>query len=280
MSGCTAGRRATAALWTSNGSRHGRQGDRALKQHLATVEGSAEPMPGFRLLLLECPALAESARPGQFVMARAGEAHDPYLRLPLPIHRFREGGIALLFRPSQPGYAWLGTRHPGDVLDLLGPGGTGFALPSGVANVALICQGAALAPLVGVLDRVSGPTQLILGVATAAQAYPRELLPTDVEYAPHVGFALGDAFWQAVTGACRWANHVYAAGPTPMLRQLLRIWESTHLRPQPEACQAWVEADLACGMGVCDGCLIETRRGPRRVCTDGPAFNLIDLVLE
>ena len=115
-----------------------------MKQHLAVIEGSAEPMPGFRLLLLECPALAEGARPGQFVMARASAGHDPYLRLPLPIHRFREDGIALLFRPSQPGHSWLGARRPGDTLDLLGPGGAGFAIPSGAANVAVICQGTGL----------------------------------------------------------------------------------------------------------------------------------------
>lgn len=251
-----------------------------MKQHLAVVEGSAEPIPGFRLLILECPALAGGARPGQFVMVRSGEGYDPYLRLPLPIHRFRDGGIALLFRPSRPGHSWLGARRTGDTLDLLGPGGVGFAMPSGAANVAAICQGTGIAPLVGIFDRASGPVQFLLGVATATQAYPRELLPANVEYAPYVGFGMGDAFWQAVTGACRWADHVYAAGPIPFYRQLRRVWESTRLRPQPDALQVWMEADMACGMGICDSCLIETRQGPRRVCTDGPTFNLVDLVLE
>lgn len=250
-----------------------------MKQHLAVIEGSADPMPGFRLLLLECPTLAESARPGQFVMARAGSGYDPYLRTPLSIHRFRAGGIALLFRPSAPHLAWLDALRPGDRLDLLGPGGAGFALPAGSANVAIICQGTALAPVVGILDRVSGPAQFILGAATPSQAYPRELLPAEVEYAPHVGIALGDAFWEAVTGACRWANHVYAAGTTPFYRQLWRVWESTRLRPPPEALQVWVEANMACGQGICESCLVETRRGPRHACTDGPAFNLADLVL-
>lgn len=251
-----------------------------MKQHQAIIEGSAEPMPGFRLLVLDCPALAEAARPGQFVMARVGEGYDPYLRVPLPIHRFREGGISLLFRPAQPGYAWLGARRTGEMLDLLGPQGQGFALPAGSANVALISQGTALAPLTGILDRVPGPVQLVLGVATEAQAYPRELLPQTVEYAPYAGVSAGDAFWGAVTEACRWAQSVYAAGPTPFYRRLLQVWNAIRLRPPPEALQAWVQTEIACGMGVCDACLVLTRRGPRRACTDGPAFNLVDLVLE
>jgi len=211
-------------------------------------------------------------------MARSGETYDPYLRLPLPIHRFRERGIALLFDPSRPGSSWLGSLRPGDTLDLLGPGGVGFALPSGAANVAVICQGTAIAPLVGILDRVSGPAQFLVGAATAAQAYPRELLPTGVEYAPYIGLAMADAFWQAVTAALRWAHRVYAAGPVPFYQQLRRVWESTRLRPQPDTLQVWMEADMACGMGICGSCLIQTRQGPRHLCTDGPTFNLADLV--
>jgi len=252
---------------------------RGLRQHLALVEGTAEPMPGFRLLILECPALAEGARPGQFVMARSGGGYDPYLRVAVPIHRFREEGIALLFRPSLPGHARLGASRPGDTVDLLGPGGAGFALPAGPAEVAIIGQGTGVAPLIGILDRVSGPAQLILGAATASQAYPRELVPVGVEFVPYIGVDTGEAFWHAVAEACRWAGHVYAAGPSPFYQQLQRVWQSTRLRPPPEALQVWVEADMACGLGVCDSCLIQTRQGPRHACVDGPAFNLSDLVL-
>ena len=37
-------------------------------------------------LWLDAPAIAELARPGQFVMVRCGEGHDPLLRRPLSIH--------------------------------------------------------------------------------------------------------------------------------------------------------------------------------------------------
>ncbi|MCD6302206.1 MAG: hypothetical protein J7M15_01625 [Anaerolineae bacterium] len=44
--------------------------------------------------------------------------------------------------------------------------------------------------------------------------------------------------------------------------------------------QAWLWGDLRCGLGCCDSCLVDTRRGWRRICTDGPVFDLANLVLS
>ncbi|MCX6000707.1 MAG: hypothetical protein NTU41_14300 [Chloroflexi bacterium] len=35
---------------------------------------------------------------------------------------------------------------------------------------------------------------------------------------------------------------------------------------------------MGCGVGACYGCAIETKRGMRRVCLDGPVFELEDIV--
>src|SRR5512140_2700638 len=83
----------------------------AMKQHTAVISGGAEVTPGARLLILDCPSLSTGARPGQFVMVRCGEGHDPYLRQALPIHRLTEQGIALYFRPANRHLAWLAARH-------------------------------------------------------------------------------------------------------------------------------------------------------------------------
>lgn len=33
-----------------------------------------------------------------------------------------------------------------------------------------------------------------------------------------------------------------------------------------------LEARMGCGFGACMGCTIDTARGPKRVCKDGPVF--------
>jgi NAD(P)H-flavin reductase len=38
--------------------------------------------------------------------------------------------------------------------------------------------------------------------------------------------------------------------------------------------QVAMEERMGCAMGVCLGCVVETTRGPLRVCTEGPVFDI------
>jgi dihydroorotate dehydrogenase electron transfer subunit len=35
---------------------------------------------------------------------------------------------------------------------------------------------------------------------------------------------------------------------------------------------------MPCGVGACDICPVETRQGQRHLCTDGPVFDLLELI--
>jgi dihydroorotate dehydrogenase electron transfer subunit len=45
-------------------------------------------------------------------------------------------------------------------------------------------------------------------------------------------------------------------------------------------CEAALEEMMACGVGACRGCVVDTRSGYRCVCSDGPVFDTSELVLE
>jgi dihydroorotate dehydrogenase electron transfer subunit len=251
-----------------------------VREYTAIVEGGAEPVPGARLLLLDCPPLSASSRPGQFIMVRCGEGHDPYLRHPLPIHRLRPEGIALYFRPVGPALAWLGARRIGESVNLLGPCGRGFDIPPSPTSLSLVCQGMGIGVLAAILDRTRCGVQLIAEVPTPAQVYPRELLPRAVEYLPFAGHDQAKALWQAVEQSCHWSERLYAAGPLGFYRRLQQTIATARLGLRPGLAQAWVEGDMACGRGICQSCLMTTRQGARQLCLDGPAFDLADLVLD
>ena len=61
---------------------------------------------------------------------------------------------------------------------------------------------------------------------------------------------------------------VYACGPTPMLAYIQKICRAVGVK-----CWLSMEAHMACGVGVCLGCVIDTIEGKKRCCKEGPVFD-------
>ena len=61
---------------------------------------------------------------------------------------------------------------------------------------------------------------------------------------------------------------VYACGPTPMLAYIQKICRAVGVK-----CWLSMEAHMACGVGVCLGCVIDTTEGKKRCCKEGPVFD-------
>jgi dihydroorotate dehydrogenase electron transfer subunit len=65
--------------------------------------------------------------------------------------------------------------------------------------------------------------------------------------------------------------HVYACGPEPMLKRVAAMTRGT-----AAICELSLEAHMACGFGVCLGCVVPTHDGRwgdggyERVCVEGP----------
>jgi dihydroorotate dehydrogenase electron transfer subunit len=58
-----------------------------------------------------------------------------------------------------------------------------------------------------------------------------------------------------------------------MAEQILK-WGGTKL------VQVSLEVTMGCGIGGCFGCSVKTKQGMKRVCLDGPVFNLDEVILE
>ncbi|MEK6650061.1 MAG: dihydroorotate dehydrogenase electron transfer subunit, partial [Bacteroidota bacterium] len=70
---------------------------------------------------------------------------------------------------------------------------------------------------------------------------------------------------------------IFGCGPTPMLKALATM--SLQLGVE---CELSLEGDMACGIGICQGCPVERTSGPKKyalVCTDGPTFHAQDVRL-
>ena len=253
-----------------------------IKQLTAPIISNSEVMPGTYLIWLDCPEIADSARPGQFIMVRCGQAN--FLRRPLSIHRVADGTkLAFLFTVVGKGTQWLCRRKAGDTVDLLGPLGNGFHIEPDTPNLLLVAGGIGIAPLVFLAQRAVSQglsVKLILGAVTADQLCPRHLIPPETEFigttddgtAGIKGFVTN-----LLPGAIGKADQVFICGPAPMYRAMVKQY-SPLLTTRPV--QISLELRMGCGIGVCYSCTVKTSQGLKQVCQDGPVFNFEDILWD
>ena len=93
--------------------------------------------------------MAAQAKPGQFLMIKAGEGTDPLLRRPISLHDGDGRTLDIFFQVAGRGTALLAEKREGQTLDVLGPFGNGFDLGGIAAGEAawLVGGGRGIAPL-------------------------------------------------------------------------------------------------------------------------------------
>ncbi|MFY9114409.1 MAG: dihydroorotate dehydrogenase electron transfer subunit [Dethiobacteria bacterium] len=238
------------------------------------------------LLKLE-PALPLKASPGQFIFIRTAEMTDPLLRRPFSIHYCDPEGrtVWILFRVVGRGTSLMAALTAGDTVDYIGPLGTGFHLGPDDREVILVSGGVGLAPLfywASHLHERGVAFDFLHGADTEKNLLPADyfirtgsvpMVATEDGTSGYKG-RVTDLFELIVNKKARKADRLYACGPLPMLSSLVRSARKAGIPSQVS-----LEAEMACGVGACLGCVCEI--GPRsekgaanyrRVCKDGPVF--------
>ncbi len=236
-------------------------------------------------LTLAAPQIAAEARPGHFVMIRAGLGKDPLLRRPFSIHQASSNGqIQIYFRVVGRGTDLLARTKVGEALDVFGPLGRGYRIEA-ERPAYLIGGGLGIAPLLFLAKRIcqSGRDlnrdQIMLGGRSSDDVAP--LVPDFQQFGLPLQVVTDDGSYGRpglVTDLLDGeridpSGVVYACGPEPMLAQVARFCAD-----RGAACQVSIESVMACGMGACLGCNVDASGGGYlHVCIDGPVFNAEDL---
>ena len=187
------------------------------------------------------------------------------------------------------GTALLSRARAGDAIRCLAPLGNGFdpERPSG-SRLLLVAGGigsASLHPL-ALKERSAGRSPLVLyGCRTSADLAGIEAtvssgievrVATDDGSAGHHGFVsdLLDTFLATEGNGAARRFIICACGPTPMMQATASVAVRHGVR-----CYLSLESPMACGFGVCVGCVVATRETAessirfRRICVDGPVFD-------
>lgn len=247
----------------------------------ATVLSNEAIMPGIFSLRLRCPEIAAAARPGQFVMLKCGESL--LLRRPISISdtNVPSGQIGLMIANIGKGTRWLSKRQPGEDLDILGPLGNGFDIDEKADKLLLVAGGMGIAPLNFLAKKVSAQGKqvtLVLGARSGDLVCPTSHLPEVNECVictEDASVGIKGRVTDCPGAHIEAAQQIFACGPLPMYRALMK---DARFRAKPM--QISLEVRMACGIGLCYGCTIETRQGLKQVCQDGPVFLADEIVWE
>ena len=214
-------------------------------------------------------------RPGQFAMLRATHLFDPFLRRPLAIFRQEDCIIYFLMQVKGKGTKQLSSMQIGDTADILLPLGNGF--PDIEGDCLILAGGMGIAPVFSLLSSYRKPI-LIYGARTESELFALEIIrETDSE----VIVSTDDGSKGEKGDVVSVFSHLFpdfhgdilACGPDGMMDSLRRATEGKDIRVF-----ASLEARMACGVGACLGCAIRTKNGMKRVCKDGPVFDIAELV--
>jgi dihydroorotate dehydrogenase electron transfer subunit len=278
-----------------------------MKQTLCSVASNVEVMPGVYLMWIEAPDIVAVAQPGQFITIRC---EDFILRRPFSIHQVgnnsvigspdaigtKQSQIAILFRVAGKGTFWLSRRQAGEKIDILGPLGKGFAVGPKSENLLLVAGGIGIAPLIFLAQRASSQHQITLihGTSTAAQLYPFSSagkrrskvapLPNGVQFVPVTedgSMGRKGMATDILADSLDWADQIYACGPVDMYKAMAETpSRANRSNLKLKECQVCLEVRMGCGFGACYGCTIDTRKGLKQVCRDGPVFELDDIIWQ
>jgi dihydroorotate dehydrogenase electron transfer subunit len=233
----------------------------------------------FSLLRLSGCKSLEKSQPGQFVMLRGAWQRDPILPRAFSILWAEEEKAEFLIHRVGRGSGLLSSVRPGDSIAVLGPLGTSFPSPREGLQDVLVAGGCGIAPLYFIARRAlcagqQAGLELLLGARSESELVFHEALRsrglsvfTSTEDGSHGHPGLvTELLEQRLSQQA--AARILTCGPKAML---LAVREIARRHSLP--CYISVEAGMACGLGACLGCAIESRHDSYRyVCQDGPVF--------
>jgi len=236
-------------------------------------------------LALRSPEIVKESLPGQFLIIKVNDTYEPLLRRPFSVHTVKDGNVELLYEVVGQATQILSRRKPGEKLDVIGPLGNGFTFKNKhkTFNI-LVAGGMGVAPLVFLADRLNkfGVRSSEFGVLVLIGGKSKESILCEKEFKQLgclVKIATDDGskgFRGKVTELLErlLLTHnslrptIYACGPKPMLKEISRV-SKKYTTPA----QLSLEEHMACGIGACLGCVVNTREGFKRACKEGPVFS-------
>ncbi|MBR5254786.1 MAG: dihydroorotate dehydrogenase electron transfer subunit [Bacteroidales bacterium] len=215
---------------------------------------------------------------GQFVEVQVNSDSKVLLRRPISINDVdsQTNEISLIIQTVGQGTKELAKINEGEEINLVYPLGNGFNIEG--ENPLLVGGGVGIAPLLYLAKNFHAKgikPKVLLGFRSQEQMidlkeyekYADVYISTQDGSVGSKGLVTeNEIFTQSY-------DTIYTCGPTPMMRAISDYSLKNNIK-----CYASLENKMACGIGACLCCVQNTTEGHKCTCTEGPVFNVKDII--
>lgn len=267
--------------------------DVALVNEQARILANECVGPNLHLMRLVSPSIASSIAPGQFVHMKIPGMESHILRRPFSVYarQMGDGTLDILYQVVGFGSERMASLAPDDEgVELIGPVGRAWQPPADTGRALLVGGGVGAAPLFMLAEQlrsVGVDTDVVLGAQTedalACRARYEDILAapprcaTDDGSFGRAGFCTSlvtEAFADAKTAGIPY-GYVAVCGPEPLMKVVSGMAAAAGV-----PCEVSLERRMACGVGACLSCIVDTVDGKKRACVDGPIFDAREVVWQ
>jgi len=234
------------------------------------------------LLKVHAPEISSIIKPGQFLNIRVTDKPYPLLRRPFSVCDVEGENLTLMFNVMGEGTSILAHKPKGSPVDILGPLGNGFNLEADYDTAVIVGGGMGAAPFPFVQRKLRGKKEILTFIGGRTH---KDIITYGME---NVHIATDDGSEGIKGTVIDLLNEnlellkskkikIFACGPTPMFKALKDFCNKHKFNSEVST-----ECAMACGFGLCQGCPIESANDTGKyhlVCTDGPVFNINDVIL-
>ncbi len=264
--------------------------ERVAGEFIGTVVSNAWVNKEYKHIVLKVHQAALGAYAGQMfhLLCPSPDGAEVWMRRPMSVYRVDKGAgqVEFLYKVEGRGTRGIAMLEPGDEFNIAGPLGVGFKLQPGWKNIVVLGRGVGLATLAP-LSQLA--TEAGIGVTAILSARHRDVVMSQDLFegcGARIITVLDSDGTSAVENVERLleelvderkADAFFTCGSSRLLKLMQKVGKKHNIPGQVA-----MEQIMVCGVGACYVCVrtfkVNGELVLKRVCRDGPVFNMQEAV--
>mgnify|MGYP001206770223 CR=1 FL=1 len=263
---------------------------RVVGEFIGTVVSNDFVNDEYKHLVMNIHEHALKAYAGQMfhLLCPSPDGAEVWMRRPMSVYRVNKkvGQVEFLYKIEGRGTQGMGTLRPGDDFNIAGPLGVGFKLQPNWKNIVVLGRGVGLATLAPLSQLAAEHAIGVTAILSARN--PKVVMSKDlfdglgartVTVVDTDNSSSVENVEKIIEGlvADKKADAFFTCGSNRLLKLMQRLGKEHNIPGQVA-----VEQIMVCGFGACYVCMrtfeVDGVRVLKRVCRDGPVFNMQEAV--